>query len=274
MKAYIIADIEGVAGVEGFDIYGDRYPGEVAKKKRIVELWCAELNAAIDGALAAGAKEILVLDNHGSGDSLNAELLHPPAQLIHGLKRPTWLPLLDESVDVLLFVGQHAMAGTVNGHLCHTYSRKRLARVRLNGQDIGEIGIALGIAGTYGIPAVFISGDDKAVEEAKELVEGIESAVVKQGLSLHACLSLSCQEAQERIREGVAKGLARRGEYEPVLPDETMELVVNYRHVDFWRAPLRRFRHPLSGLKWHGLNGLKLVGNNLPALWDRFIGLA
>jgi len=274
MKIYIVADLEGVSGVSGFDVYGDRLPGDVEKKRRAVDLWAGEVNAAIGGSLAAGAREILVLDNHGSGDNLQLDLLDPPAQLIQGRRRPTWLPLLDASVDALLFVGQHAKAGTQQGFLCHTYSRKHLQRILLNGREIGEIGLVAGIAGTHGVPTVFLSGDQRAADEAGDLVPGIESAAVKQGLSMHACLSLSCCEARQLIRARVESGLAKRASIAPLIFGGPFELLVDYKLSESWRIPARRMLRPRGDGRWAGIRRLKLTGPSLPPLWDRFVGIS
>ena len=233
-----------------------------------------EVNAAIEGALAAGATDILVLDNHGSGNSLPLDLLVPPAKLIQGRNRPTWLPLLDASVAALLFVGQHARAGAAQAHLSHTYSRQHLRCVRLNGREIGEIGLAAGIAGIAGVPAVFISGDHAAVEEAREWIPGIESGVVKVGLSGGACLSRPCGEARDMIRAGVERGLSKRARLSPVVFEGPVELVVDYSLKDSWRAPARSLLQPGSGARWAGWGRLRMVDQNLIRLWDRFIGLS
>jgi len=274
MKIYIVADIEGVSGVSGFDIFGDRFPGEVEKKKRAVELWVKELNAAIEGGLVSGATEILVLDNHGPGDSLFLGSLLSPARLIHGRGRPTWLPFLDESVEALLFVGQHARAGTPTGHLCHTYSRTRLRRVRLNSREIGEIDLVAGIAGARGVPVVFLSGDRRAAEEVRELVPGIGTAVVKEGLSRQACASLSCEQSRALIRREVEIALSRTTRPAPLVFPAPFELVVDYVFKDSWRPLARCLLHPRKGVRWAGWGRLKIADDSLPRLWDRFVGLS
>lgn len=274
MKVYIVADLEGVSGVGGFDLFGDERPGEVEKKRRAVSLWTGDINAAIGGALSGGATEIFVLDNHGSGESLALAEIHPPARLIHGRGRPTWLPLLDSSVDALLMVGHHARVGNQGAHLSHTYSRQRLKRVRLNGRDIGEIGLIAGIAGAHGVPAVFLSGDDAAVAEGQEWIPGIESATVKRSLSRQTCLSLPCEEARDLIGSGVERGLKKKSEIAPTVLSPPLELVVEYRFKDSWRALGRRCLFPTSGMRMAGWGGMKMVDQSLPKLWDRFIGLA
>ena len=273
MKIYIVTDLEGISGVGGFDVHDPHSPQDADRRGRWLELWAGEVNAAVDGAIDAGATEVLVVDNHSSGDSLPAGRLHASARLLHGGARPTWLPLLDRSFDAVVIIGQHAMAGDGSGHLRHTYSRRRLAWVRLNGSEIGEAGLIAGIAGEHDVPVVCLSGDDRAVAEFATLAPDAGSVAVKQSLSRRACVSLPVQECRERIRSGVAEALSRRNEIQPVRFPRPLILRVRYRRRDAWRAPARWLRTGFR-LGWHGGRDLHLRGDRLQLLWDRFIGLA
>lgn len=272
MKVYIVADLEGVSGVGGYDIRREEIAGIVARRDKWLKLWVGELNAAIEGAKKAGAEKIYVLDNHGPGDNIPLARLATPAQLIHGGGRPTWLPLLDNSVDGLIFIGQHARAGS-GGHLCHTYSRTRLRRVSFDGHEIGEIGLVSSIAGTKGVPAVFLSGDDRAVAEARQWIPGIVCLTSKESLSIHACVSQSIRAVREGIREGVFAGLSRCREIAPVASSVSSELLVEYRVRDMWRVPARHLLHWGKRGRMTRQGGLRFSGASLPELWDRFLGL-
>lgn len=272
MKIYIIADLEGVSGVDGYDVFSRRLPGDVEKRGSFVDYWVDELNAAIEGAVAAGATEIVLLDNHSAGSTIPRGRLAGPARLVHGSGRPTWLPSLDSSFDALLFVGQHAMANTTNGHLCHTYSRRRISKVILNGREIGEIGLGAGIAGYCGVPLVFLSGDDKAVAEARDLVPAVTTATVKLGLSTKNCASVPREEAVDLIRNGVDLALNDISSRSPVTFDTPLKLSVVYRWRESWRAAAKSILRPRSG-RISGLRRLTITGHNLPEMWDRLIGL-
>ena len=272
MKVYLVSDLEGVGGVGGFDVYDPRSPLDAARRGRWLELWSGEVNAAIDGAVEAGAGEIVVVDNHSSGDSLPAGWLRQPARLVHGGARPTWLPGLDGSFAAVVVVGQHAMAGSC-GHLRHTYSRRRLEWVRLNGSEIGEAGLIAGIAGELGVPVVCLTGDDAAVDEFIALAPDAEGVVVKHSFSRLACLSLPVEENRERIRSGVSQALSRRIDIRPVRFPMPLTLQVRYHRRDAWRAPARWLRSGFR-LGWRGGRDLHLNGDCLQLVWDRFIGLA
>ena len=175
MKIYLMTDLEGVAGVLDFDNWctpESRYY-ETAK-----ELLTMEVNAAIEGFLEGGAKEIVVADGHGYG-GINFKLLDHRAELMRGW--PGGFPfLLDKSHDAVAWVGQHAKSGTEYAHLAHTQWFSYL-NLSVNGISIGEFGQFAMCASELGIPAVFASGDEAFAREAKALVPGIEAVSVKKG---------------------------------------------------------------------------------------------
>ncbi|MEW6357698.1 MAG: M55 family metallopeptidase [Planctomycetota bacterium] len=209
MKIYIHTDIEGVAGMVHFEDRNDTSVWNYHHRKRMHALLTGEVNAAIEGALAAGATEILVNDSHGSGYSIIFEELNPAAQIIHGplTRQPFWMPCFDKSIHALICVAQHAMAGT-NGVLAHS-------AWDVNGIQFGEAGMAMAIAGYYDVPCVFCSGDNVATAQVKALVPQMATVAVKEALSPYNAKSWTPQRAREMIREGVKKGLERRRDIPP-----------------------------------------------------------
>lgn len=171
----------------------------------------AEANAAIEGALQAGARAIVVSDSHWDMRNLLPEELHPAAELIQGSpRRWSMMEGIDSSFDAVCFVGYHAMAGTESGVIDHTYTGSVL-NVRIDGRPIGEIGLNAALAGSFGVPVAFVSGDQKAIAEAKDwLGDDVAGVAVKQGLSRYAARSLAPPVARERIRAGVAEALQQR----------------------------------------------------------------
>ncbi|MBT4101045.1 MAG: hypothetical protein HOE86_25535, partial [Gemmatimonadetes bacterium] len=236
------------------------------------------VNAAVEGAVAAGATHVLVLDNHGPGDTLAAEALASPAQLLHGGRRDSWLTQLDASYDAVVIIGQHAMAGASGGHLRHTYSRRRLERVSLYEAEkahteIGEIGLIVGIAGEFELPVVFLSGDEAATAEIEALVPGVETAAVKKGLSRECCISLAAADSCDRIRTGVERALRQRHQVNPQRIEPPIELCLRYASRCGWRAAARWLRGG-QGLSWRPMRDLRVRGDSMRQTWDRAIGLA
>src|SRR5215831_8824630 len=78
----------------------------------------AEVAAACEGLLAGGATEVVVLDNHASGNPANISAEALPS----GSRTETWnvWDLPEHGVDAMLQVGYHARGG-VDGFLSHTY---------------------------------------------------------------------------------------------------------------------------------------------------------
>lgn len=225
MKIYMMTDLEGPAGVNRWI---QTREGETPEKAAAMQLLTGEVNAAIDGIRdAAPEAEIVVLDGHGSG-GLTFALLHPAARYImhgRGLRAPYGL---DSSFDAVFFVGQHAMAGTPDAPLCHTYSSRYIEHYKLNGSYIGEIGCFAAMAGSLGVPTVFLSGDDKACAEATATIPGIVTVATKQGMGVELALHLSAQRACEEIRAGAARAIERLSDIRPfrIEPPYTLEVRV------------------------------------------------
>lgn len=210
MRIYLISDLEGVAGVDQWDPHTYATAWAWDQKREMVDLMAGEINAAIEGALAAGAREVWVNDSHGSGTNIPPAQLHPEARLIRGGPRPRWLPDLDAGIDALLFIGLHAMEGTPGAVLAHSWSSHRRRRCFLNGQEIGEIGTAIYMAAAHGARTVFLSGDEAAVSEIRALLPKVECVSVKQGFGEKTANHLSPEHARRRIRAGVERALKQK----------------------------------------------------------------
>jgi D-amino peptidase len=236
MRAYIITDLEGVAGVQRWAQTRESGP----LKEQAVRLLTAEVNAAADGILdAVPDADIVVWDGHGSG-GLDVEKLHPGARFIpRGPIAPPYF--LDEGFDALYFVGQHAMAGTPGAPLSHTYSSRTTEYRKLNGIEMGEFGLRAALAGSLGIPTVFLSGDDKAVAEAQALVPALYGAAVKQGRGIEMAIHLSPQRAQELIRHTISEATRHIADIPPFVIDPPYEqeicLLKNVDVTSYQRHP-------------------------------------
>ena len=215
MKVYVLTDLEGVAGVArwdqtGRDTYG--YP-------QAVRLMTEELRACVAGIQAVDANaQIWVWDAHGCG-SVDVERFPRGALLLNN--GPLLPPYgLDPSFEALFFLGQHAQAGTRDGNLAHTYSSQGIERYRINGLEMGEFGCRAALAGSMGVPTVFVSGDDKMMAEARALIPGIYGAQVKIGLGPEMALHLAPEDARDLIRDTAAQAAAHRAEIPPFVISE------------------------------------------------------
>jgi len=211
-KVFISADMEGISGLTSssqFSPGGSDY--DLGRR-----LMTAEVNAAINAAFDAGATSVVVRDDHGSTTNLLPDQLDRRARLITGKPTPfAMMQGIDTSFAAVLFVGYHARGSTADAVFDHTYSWD-LKSVKLNGREVGEYGLNAALAGHFGVPAVFISGDRAATEQAREFIPGIEAVAVKDGIGQTAALAIHPGEAQDRIAAGVKAALARRGAIAPV----------------------------------------------------------
>ncbi len=163
------------------------------------------------------------------------EKLHEKAQLIHGGFSKIE-QLLDpvSACDAAMMIGQHAMAGIKEANLNHTQSDKTIEFYKLNGKKIGEISQFFLYAGTFDVPVIFLSGDEAACNEAKDLVPEISTVSVKQGLGRNCAISLSAKESCRRIREGIRKALCEHS-HRPISPlkwDPPYVLEKRFFHTD------------------------------------------
>ncbi|MFH0796168.1 MAG: M55 family metallopeptidase [Candidatus Omnitrophota bacterium] len=231
MKVYISTDMEGISGVVTWQQTG-RDEGGPEEYEKARHLLTFDVNAAVEGALAAGAKEIVVMDGHSSGYNFIIEELHPGAQYITGPVRTQILPGLDETFTAMLLVGFHAMAGARNAVLDHTQSSTTWYNYYLNNIKMGEIGQEAVIGGHFGVPVVFVSGDRATCEEARELLGDIEVSIVKEGLTRNCAKILPPVKAREAIASGVSKALKRVSEFKPYVIKPPIEVRLETQNTD------------------------------------------
>lgn len=212
MKVYISADMEGITGVVAED-----HVASNGKDYDLARRWMThEVNAAIRGALLAGAQEIIVNDSHASMRNIILDELHPEAQLITGAPKPlSMMQGIDESFDAAFFIGYHAKKGTEAAIMDHTYSGSRVIRLLINGIELGETGQNALIAGAYGVPVVLVTGDTKLVLETQELLGDIPTVAVKEAIARYAAKTLHPQKAHELIEKAAAGALERINEFKP-----------------------------------------------------------
>ncbi len=211
-KVFISEDMEGITGVVLDKQTGHEGPDYQVFRTQTI----AEVNEAIGAAFEAGATEVVVVDSHGDGINLEPDKLDRRAVLITGAPKPAGMMQgLDDSFAAVIFVGYHARGSTPNGVLAHTYSLAPKV-VRLNGREVGEYGLNAALAGYFGVPVVFISGDTATAEQARAFIPGIETLVVKEAFGRTAARTITFENAREGIAAGVKSALARRLQIRPV----------------------------------------------------------
>ncbi len=204
MKVFISVDMEGIACVTHTDhvkMEGGEY--EAARK------WMtAEVNAAVEGALEAGATEIVVSDGHGYMRNLLPDEMNEEVTLVRGTPRPLLqMEGLDDSFDAAFMIGYHAQAGNATGTLAHTFVGRIVYQVRLNGMPVNEAIFNAAVAGHFGVPVVLVAGDDALATELEKTLPWAERVVTKWAISTYASRNLTPKAAQKRIRAAALAAL-------------------------------------------------------------------
>lgn len=227
MKVFISADLEGIAGV----VHGEHVRRDGREHDRARKLMTAEVNAAIEGALEAGAQKIVVNDSHGTMRNILPEELHEKAELITGSPKPlSMMQGIDSSFNAALFIGYHAMPSSFPAVMGHVYYGRVVYNLRVNGQPMGETGVNAALAGYFGVPVVLVTGDQAVTAEASQLIGNVETVTVKEAVGRYAAKCLPPAEARKRIREAAKKALNRISEIKPLRLSNPITFEVDFVH--------------------------------------------
>lgn len=271
MRVYISVDMEGIAGInhpDPTDPSDRRYPVSV-------DLMVGETNAAIEGALAAGATDILVNDSHWNMYNLLPEALHPKARVLQGQK--AWSMVAgaqrgadgSAAFDVALFVGYHTRAGHPRGTIAHTYSGAPVES-RLDGRPTGEYGMNALVLGAWGVPVGMVAGDDGLAEEVAGWLPWTERVVVKTMDGGRSAVSPHPSVARDRVRAGAERAVRRAaaGELEllEVGPPITIE-------VDFARGVIADHAAIIPGVERSGDRTVRVSTDDPEAAYRSFLAI-
>jgi D-amino peptidase len=231
MKVFLSTDMEGTAGVVDWQ----QCVGDGAEAVAGRRLLLAEVNAAIEGALAGGATEIVVNDSHSTMRNLPPGELAGQASYISGSHKPLYMMQgLDSSFGAAMFISYHGSVGAPAG-LSHTYNPRAVVEARLDGTVTGEAGINALVAAHYGVPVVLVTGDRVACQETSALIPGVHEAVVKEHVSRLAAHSLHPELACALIRQQAEEAVRAASSAAPP-PLEPGVLEVDVRTTDIAEA--------------------------------------
>src|SRR5687767_13420917 len=243
MRVHIISDMEGVSGI----VKGPQTHGGAPMYDEGRKLYTEEINAAVRGAKAAGATEILVMDCHGAGgawsfNSLVPDLLHPDCEWVVQEEWTGYTEFLEQGCDAALFVGMHAMDGTRKGVLNHTVSSREWQNLWFNGTRVGETGINAALCGNWGCPVLLVTGDDASCREATALLgNDLTTVSVKRGLGQTSARMLVPARARQLIEEGARNALSDLKAVDPYDPGKPCEVKVEFKSTT--PAQKLRFQH-------------------------------
>ena len=267
MRVHVISDIEGVGGIVKWGQAG----GDTKLFHEARVLYTEEINAAVRGAKAAGATEIVVMDCHGAGgdytfNSLVADLLDPDCEFVVQDEWTEYTAFLESGCDAALFVGMHAMAGTPDGVLSHTVSGQAWQNLRFNGTPVGETGINAALCGHWGVPVLLVTGDRAVCAEAKALLgDGLTTVEVKEGLGRFSARMKTPARARALIEEGAKRALSDLRAVSPYDPGRPAEIEIDFTSPDRLQEYANR-----KGVEVTGPRSIVVRGDDWWSAWSSF----
>lgn len=234
MKIFISADIEGTAGITAWDeATKSNSPEHLEAREQMTK----EVVAACEGAVAAGAREILIKDAHGTGRNIIASRLPKECSLIRGWSGHPFCMVegLDESFNAAMMIGYHSRAGSDANPLSHTF-RGIFAEIILNGKPASEFLVHSYVAAMKNVPVVFVSGDEGLSSDVKSFNEKIRTVAVSRGIGASTC-SIHPALAVERIRSSAEVALKQDLSQLKIPLPERFELKIRFKdHMAAYRA--------------------------------------
>src|SRR4026209_2103893 len=233
--------MEGVAGI----VKWQQTSGGESLYEEGRKLYTQEINAAVRGAKAAGATEIVVMDCPGAGkgwtfNSLIPEDLDADCEFVVQNEWTEYTAFLESGCDAALFVGMHARARAPDGVMNHTSSGRDYQNLWFNDTLVGETGINAALCGTWGCPVVLVTGDQAACQEGKELLgDGLTTVQVKRGTGVQSARNLVPSRAREAIEAGTKQALSDLNAVQPYDPGKPSEIKVEFK----WTGPVDKLRH-------------------------------
>ena len=267
MKVFIVSDMEGVSGI----VKWEQTKGGHAMYEEGRKLYTGEINAAVRGAKAAGATEIVVMDCHGAGgayefNSLVPDLLDPRCEYVVQEEWTEYTSFLESGCDAAFLIGMHAMAGTPDGVLSHTVSGQAWQSLRFNGTLVGETGINAALCGHWGAPCVLVTGDRAVCREGRELLgDGLTTVEVKEGLGRFSARMKTPQQARELIEAGAKQALSDLSAVKPWDPGRPCEIEIEFFSPFRMEEYVNRKRVELTGPR-----SLVVRGDDWWTAWSDF----
>jgi D-amino peptidase len=233
-KIFISVDMEGISGV----VQPAQLGPDGFEYQRAREWMTGEVNAAISGIRDVGPAEIVIADSHGNGQSLLIDRLPDDVRVVRGFPRPLeMMQGVDETFSAAVFIGYHASEWTANAVRGHTISSARLLGIRLNGLEVSEGIYNAALAGQFGVPVAFISGDRLAVTQLQQVVPAAEGAIVKEPYGYHSANTVTPARGQAMIRDGLKRAMAKIGSLQPYRVAPPISLEVGFKlTIDAERA--------------------------------------
>jgi len=247
LKFMIAVDCDGPACVVG-------EPGRALSNSRDMvfarEQATRETDAAARALFDSGAEKVVVWDNHGFGANLVFNQLDRRCEVLLGTGFGRRFPQLDETYSGVLMIGYHAMEGTPNAVLAHTYSPDAYKAIRVNDQVVGEMALDASVAGELGVPLIFVVSDDKGCDEARRFMPWVETVVSKIGYGRNCAYSKHPAVVEEEIYQSVRKAVGKLGEMKPFKFESPVQIEIQFKKcIQLIKARIRRQGWDIVGMR-------------------------
>jgi D-amino peptidase len=265
VNLYISSDMEGVAGVCSWEQVDARTPHpEYATFRRH---YTEEVRAAIEGARAGGATQVLVNDAHGPMRNLLLDDLPDDVRVIFGNRKPfSMVQDADGGFGGAFFVGYHGAAGAADAVLCHTYTPSVVYEARLNGMRCSEATINAALLGYYGVPLLLVTGDRTTVDDVRDQMPWVHGVAVKDSIGNHAADSMTPAAACRAIRAAAQEAVraAPRADLLRLEPPITLEVQLVTAAQAHLVATIPHFQRT-------GSRSVRFVHDDLPVVFKAFV---
>lgn len=267
MRVLIMCDMEGVSGIVVWEqVIGGK---EMFAEGR--RLYTEEVNAAVRGAKAAGASEVVVVDCHGAGgswrfNSLIPDRLDPDCEWVAHHEWGRYSEMWEEGCDACLLIGMHARSNTPDGVLCHTISSVRYRNLWFNDDLVGETGVNAALNGHFHVPVALVTGDEAVCREAREILgEHLPTVAVKRGLGKFSARQVPPARARQMIEAGARDALKDPGATRPYVPKRPTTIRIELQGPD----RLSDFRGR-AGVEITGPTTVESKGKDWWTAWNQF----
>jgi D-amino peptidase len=268
MKIWISFDMEGVAGIVDWD---QCRPSGGARYEVGCKLMLAEVNAAIEGAIAGGATEVVLNDSHGTMANLDPRAVAGGASYVSGRHKPLYMMQgLDDSFDAVFLVGYHGSISGEPSTLSHTYNPEVFAAARVNGTEVGESGINALVAEHVGVPIAFVSGDAVTWAQTEEFAPGAEHVVTKESITRFSAANLHPTESCRLIREGAERAMRAVAAGSVGTPGISRPATLE---LDVQTGDMAEVATWFRGVKRTGERTVAITGDDLLAVFRSFVAV-
>jgi D-amino peptidase len=273
MRVFISFDMEGVAGIVDWSQCRAGEHGYAEGRALLL----GEVNAAIDGALAGGATELVCNDSHGAMNNLNPADLHGRAAYIAGRHKPLYMMEgLDPAFDAVFFVGYHGSISGASSVLSHTYNPSVISRVRLNGVECGESGINALVALGHRVPVALVTGDQVTMSEAEPFCKEAERVPVKDSITRFAAVQTHPEQARSLIRAGAETAVRRVASGSAGRPGIALPSIALPARLDveFQTADMADVASWVKGTERSGTRSARITADDPVAVYRSFVAVS